>query len=129
VLPGSLRGEVRDFWANWISEERVILAPRTWVLDVTNALWRLAAQNGGAISEDQATEALDYLLDLPVQLYDVEAHAMEMWREVMLRMRVTSAYDASYLLTALQSDAELWTCDPKIAEQAGRAEFVRFLRR
>jgi predicted nucleic acid-binding protein len=129
VLPGALRGEVRDFWTNWIAEERVILAPRSWVLDVTNALGRLASRNGGGIGQEQATEALDYLLDLPVALYDIEAHAMEMWREVMVGMGVTSAYDASYVLAALQSDAELWTCDPRIAEQVGRAEFVRFLRR
>ena len=128
VLPGALRAEVRDFWTNWIAEERVILAPRSWVLDVTNALGRLASMDGGGLDREQATDALDYLLDLPVQLYDVEAHAMEMWREVMVGMNVASAYDACYILTAMQSDAELWTCDPKIAEQVGSAEFVRFVR-
>ena len=128
VLPGAVRAEVRDYWTNWIAEERVILAPRSWVLDVTNALGRLASLNGDGLDPYQATDALDYLLDLPVQLYDAEAHAMEMWREVMVGMQIASAYDACYILTAMQSDAELWTCDPKIAEQVGSAEFVRYVR-
>jgi predicted nucleic acid-binding protein len=129
VLPGALRADVRGFWTNWIAEERLILAPRCWVLDLTNAFGRLASQNGDGLPSDQATDALDYLLDLPVQLYDIEAHAKDLWRDVMLAMGVASAYDASYILTAMQSDAELWTCDPRFAEQVGSAEFVRFLRR
>jgi len=73
-------------------------------------------EHRGELSGPRAAEALDDLVDLPVDLYPLGPMAREIWR---LRADI-SAYDASYVTLAKHVDATLVTADRRLAKTASR---------
>ena len=63
------------------------------------------------ISADQAAQAHNDLLDLPLELWPYEVMATRVWR---LRANL-SAYDASYVAMAEAIDAPLLTLDRRLS--------------
>jgi len=127
VLPGPARGKAAALWARWIAEQRRILAPQLWVLEVTNGLWKLTRAASPLVDEPTAREALEYLLQLPVEFYNLERRALQLWDEVLNQMGITTAYDAAYVLTAMLHQADLWTCDRRLSAEAAGAGLVHLL--
>ncbi len=130
VLPGPARDKAQALWTRWIAGERRILAPQLWVLEITNGLWKLTWGASPLVDKPTAREALEYLLLLPVELYNLERRALQLWDEVLNKMGITTAYDAAYLLTAMLNQADLWTCDRRLfaeAEDSGLARAIHLL--
>lgn len=69
----------------------------------------------GALSEQQANDAVDDLLALPIVLYPAAPLLRRCWE---LRSNVT-AYDACYVALAEALDAALLTADAKLANAPG----------
>ncbi len=127
VIPHPVSEGVAAVWERWVREDRRIVAPRLWVWEVTNGLWRATLMARDTLPVDVAWESLEYLLALPVELQDVERHLERLWREVLTPRRVASAYDACYLVTARVEEAELWTCDQRLARSAQGTGIVRLV--
>lgn len=72
---------------------------------------------GGLISSDQAAQAHNDLVDLPIDLFPYEPLAQRVWQ---LRRNLTS-YDAAYVALAEILDAPLITVDRRLAGAAGIA--------
>lgn len=127
VLPGPSHDRALELWAQWAEEERRIIAPQLWLLEVTNAFWKLHTAATPMLRAETAREALGYVLQLPVELYNLDRRIMQLWDEVLVRGRVSSAYDAAYVLTAVVNQAELWTCDRRLHQEAAGACPVHLL--
>lgn len=118
VIPHAVSEGVAEVWERWVREGWRVVAPRLWVWEVTNGLWRSTLIERERLPVDVAWESLEYLLALPVELQDVERYLGRMWREVLMPRRVASVYDACYVVTAMVEEAELWTCDQQLALSA-----------
>lgn len=100
-------------------DERLSRAPATLhtphllEIEVAQALRRYVA--AGIIPPGRAQEALQDLLDLPLNRYP---HELFLWRIWKLRHNLT-AYDAAYVALAEALGAPLVTCDRKIASASG----------
>ena len=81
-------------------------------VEVASALRRLVAQ--GIVSESIARESLDDLTSLDLQRHAHEPMLDRIWA---LRKNL-SAYDATYVALAEVLDAELITCDRRLARTA-----------
>lgn len=127
VLPGPSHDRALEVWAGWAADDRRIIAPQLWLLEVANALWRLQAGSPPVLTAGTAREALEYVLQLPVELYNLDQRIRQLWDEVLVGRRVSTAYDAAYVLTAVANQAELWTCDRRLSQEAAGACPVHLL--
>ncbi|GGU40579.1 type II toxin-antitoxin system VapC family toxin [Lentzea flava] len=88
-------------------------APQLLTAESLHVLRKLAQR--GLITDAQAEEALDNLLDAPITLIDHPPLVRRAWE---LR-HAASAYDALYLALAEQLDVPLVTCDARLAGASG----------
>jgi len=103
-------------WREWTRQRRRFLAPELLGYEVTNVLHRYVLS--GELTEAEADEALDILLDFDISLLvDPEFHilAIRLAREHSL----AATYDAHYLAVARSFGAELWTADRRLANAVG----------
>jgi predicted nucleic acid-binding protein len=82
-------------------------------VEVTQVLRRYA--HAESLTDQRAREALDDLLDFPIERY---AHAALLPRAWELRHNLT-AYDAVYVALAEALSAPLLTCDSRLAAASG----------
>jgi predicted nucleic acid-binding protein len=120
-----LRGPAADAVEREIAAARFELhVPHLLDLEVLSAVRRRVAR--AEVSESRGAEAIEDLLDLPVQRH---AHTLLAWRIWELRENL-SAYDASYVALAevLAGDgARLLTADARLARAARDHSTVRVL--
>ena len=88
-------------------------APQLLTAESLHVLRKLVLR--GLLTEEQAKEALDNLLDVPIALIDHPPLARRAWE---LR-HMASAYDALYLALAEQLEVPLVTCDARLAGASG----------
>jgi len=89
-----------------------LIAPTLLPYEVTNAIRR--RWSGGVTSVEQATQALENLAALNIELFQWAILADRVW---VLRGSITS-YDASYVALAEIMDCPLLTADAKLAAMA-----------
>ena len=98
---------------------QTLLAPDLLRVEVLSVVRRHLA--AGALSAQQANDAVDDLLALPITLCPTPALLRRCWE---LRSNVT-AYDACYVALAETLDIALLTADAKLANAPGtRCSFV-----
>lgn len=88
-------------------------APQLLTAESLHVLRKLTRR--GLLTEEQAKEALDNVLDVPIALIDHLPLARRAWE---LR-HAASAYDALYLALAEQLEVPLVTCDARLAGASG----------
>jgi predicted nucleic acid-binding protein len=96
----------------WVAERLAgvdVYAPALMPFECANIIRR--HELAEMISADQAAQAHNDLLDLPLELWPYEAMATRVWR---LRANL-SAYDASYVAMAEAIDAPLLTLDRRLS--------------
>ncbi len=92
--------------------------PHLCLSEVSQALRSLA--RGGVISPDQGAEAIALLQEFGAVRHGADPFLARVWD---LRQALT-AYDALYVALAETLDADLVTCDAKIARASGHAARV-----
>jgi predicted nucleic acid-binding protein len=110
---------VGDRLAETLSAAGPVRAPHVLDVEVLSALRRLTAAR--VLAEDRALDALDDLVELPIERYPATALVPRMWE---LRSTHT-AYDAAYVALAEALDVPLLTADAELARSHGhRAEIT-----
>jgi predicted nucleic acid-binding protein len=119
VLAVLLADDPAADWAQSVLSGSRLNAPHLMPAEVTNRLRRAVAH--GEISPSAGGDAVDDLLDLPIDLHPFEPLAGRVWE---LRGAVT-AYDAWYVALAEVLDCPLATLDARLSRAAGpRCTFV-----
>ena len=113
VIEGPVSAKVEKCWSDWIDEDRNICAPRLWLNEITSVLHKIVSLN--SIDKDHATEALEKLLGLGVELYTEDADSCRRAFTWASLMNQRQAYDGFYLALAEQLQAEFWTADRRMA--------------
>ena len=128
VLDASAAVEILLFTAIGQPEaERLLLngeqihAPHLLDVEVGQALRKLAAR--GEITSERARDALADLTDFPIERH---AHDLLLERAWQLRDNVTF-YDGAYIALAELLDAEVLTCDARLARSPGIEARIRVL--
>lgn len=116
VVVDPLSEKVDALWTGWIHEGMRVCAPRLWLNETTSALHKIFMQK--LISETRAQEALEALLSLSVELFDVDAEACRAAFRWATRLNQYQAYDGFYLALAEQLNATFWTTDQRLVNRA-----------
>jgi predicted nucleic acid-binding protein len=99
-------------WRGWRRAHALLLAPPHFRLEVANALLR-----GQRQPPEVVARALELLFDTGVSIADRGLDGVKESLELASRHGLT-AYDASYLQLALDTDAEIATLDRDLARAA-----------
>lgn len=100
------------------------LVPSLWPYEVTNMF--LMAERRGRISEDDVALALESLAAMPIDLRPATTMPDALGLTVLARQHRLSAYDASYLETAVRTRSRLATLDRDLRRAAERAGVALF---
>lgn len=113
VLPGEASERTLSLRDRAVRELslRLLVPPLFWC-EVPNALW--VAVNRGRLDQHQATAALETLLDFRFEVHMPDPIGC---LSTALRHSIT-AYDASYLQLAIETQSALWTLDGRQAAAA-----------
>jgi predicted nucleic acid-binding protein len=109
------RSRARTRIRDWIESGDSLHAPTLTRYEVANALTRLIA--AGMFPADRLDDVWRGLRQLPIRYHPLAGREEELVR-VALRLGRSSAYDAAYLVLALDLGAELWTFDGPLARNA-----------
>ncbi|MEO8208815.1 MAG: type II toxin-antitoxin system VapC family toxin [Chloroflexota bacterium] len=103
---------IRSAWESWIDQDRLILAPALFWLEVANALLR-----GQKLPASDVALRLDGLEAAGLETADRGAQGAREAIELAARHGLT-VYDAAYLSLAIEVDGELATRDVALARAA-----------
>lgn len=116
VAGGPLSEQIDARWQGWINEAVSVCAPRMWLNETTSVLHKIFKQN--LVSEEQSREALEALLNLSIDFYEVDADACRQAFQWATRLDQHQAYDGFYLALAELLDASFWTTDQRLVNRA-----------
>ncbi len=117
--------EARALWAEWDRRGVARVAPTLWGYEVASVVRKYGQR--GTLTPDEEAEALDLLLNLPVQVVDMWPYHREAWA-LARDLDMTVAYDAHYLLLAQALSVEFWTGDKRLWNAVrGRFGWVRWI--
>ena len=114
LQPGHPR--VLDLWREWLDSARRLFAPSLLVYEVTNALYRSARASG--VGPAPLATSLEELALMEIELI-TDAPLSRRAAEIAWTLELPAVYDAYYLAVAERLEAELWTCDQKLARTVG----------
>jgi predicted nucleic acid-binding protein len=103
--------KARARWEQWRNEDAEIVAPSLLFHEVTSTLRNKVYR--GVMVYDEATEALEALLSLPITVIEVPNRHERAW-ELATRFSRPSAYDANYLVVAEAMECAFWTADRRL---------------
>ena len=101
--------------------DEAIAAPQLLILECLQVMHRFEGK--GALTSLDATEMVDDLMDVDVDLYDHRLVAKRVWE---LRANLT-AYDAAYVALAELLGVALVTTDAKLANAPGHGVAVELI--
>jgi len=116
--------DVHRQFVTWIESDTDLHAPLLVWYEVASGIAQLVFDK--KLPEDSVGERLERLGDLPVTAHPLEDRARPV--EIAIRLKTRKAYDAAYLALAEHLQAELWTLDAKLVNNASASGFpVRLL--
>lgn len=119
AAPEEQSEEVAELWEGWELAGVRILAPALIWYEVTSVIRN--RHQRGLLLDEEATDALDLLLALPViDVTGEELHRTAYRLAAELGELVT--YDCHYLAVAVLNSCHLWTADRKMYRLAGQLQ-------
>jgi len=111
AVPEDGSAHVERLWEEWSAQECEVVAPALLWYEVTSVLRNRAHR--GALEIDEAKEALDTLLGLPVAIVSPPDLHQTAW-ELATVLNQPAAYDAHYLAVAQSLGCPFWTADGRL---------------
>ena len=116
--------EVHRQFVDWIESDTDLHAPVLIWYEVVSGIAQLVFDK--KLPRDSVHERLERLRDLPVKGHLLQDRARPV--EIAVRLGTRKAYDAVYLALAEHLQADLWTLDAKLVNNASASGFpVRLL--
>lgn len=111
----ALQKERASEFFNLIQAASVVLAPDTYISEVTNVFWKY--RKFQQFTDEICLKGIEFCLNL----VDVYLDSKDLWREAYTAgvKHQSSTYDMFYLAAARQNSARLLTLDKKLREVAG----------
>ena len=106
-------------WTHLLSSTVNIFAPGLWAYETTSVIRKL--YSFGKITEGEAQMALNILDQMPIQLISSDLPLRQAALSWATRLGQKSAYDSFYMATAEKLEANLWTADQALANNAHQA--------
>ena len=103
--------QAETLWAQWISENREIVAPYLLAFEVTSVIRTKVHRQ--VISSDAGDQAFDAVHTQGVKLLHPDGLHQRAW-ELAKRFNRPQAYDSHYLALAEMLSLELWTADKRL---------------
>ena len=103
-------------WTRLISSGLQFWAPGLWVYETTSVIRKLNALK--KITTEQAGKALVILDQMPIQWITEDLQLRQAAFKWATQLRQKAAYDGFYVAAAEQLNAELWTADQALANNA-----------
>lgn len=116
VLGMPFAEDIRKRWQSWIDQDIQIFVPCLWANEVTSAIHKVLMQGG--VSEAKALEALQAVQSLGVHIHSQDAEMCLSAFNWATRLGQLAAYDSFYLALAESLQAEFWTADKRLVDQA-----------
>jgi predicted nucleic acid-binding protein len=116
-----------QLWAKWQVDDAEISAPSLWQYEVTSVLHRLL--HSGQLTTEEAQQLLETAMAFEVQSVEVDEALCAKAFEWATRLQTAPAYDSFYLALAERLQAEFWTGDRRLANnaQSHGAAWVRWI--
>jgi predicted nucleic acid-binding protein len=119
VVDSNLSQLATRVWSHLLSTTVNIFAPGLWAYETTSVIRKLYSV--GKITEEEAQKALIILDQMPIQLISSDLSIRQAALIWATRLGQKAAYDSFYLATAEKIDAEFWTADQALANNARQA--------
>jgi predicted nucleic acid-binding protein len=103
-------------WLQFSSSGIMFYAPHLWIYETTSVIRKFYAF--GTITKTEAESALILLDQLQVRFVPDDLGLRKSALSWATRLRQKAAYDGFYLAAAEQLDAELWTADQALVNNA-----------
>ena len=120
----------RDEWMDYVLKVQDTLldkgaqAPSLWPTEITNVL--LQAQKRGRITQEDALDFLDQLASLPIQVEPPTPRSRLNRLYLIAQENRLTAYDAAYLILAMESNLPLATLDTDLLNAMEAVGVERF---
>lgn len=103
--------QAETLWAQWVSQDREIVAPYLLAFEVTSVI--RAKVHREVISSESGDRAFDAVHGLGVKLLHPDDLHRRAW-QLAKRFNCPQAYDSHYLALADSLGLELWTADERL---------------
>jgi predicted nucleic acid-binding protein len=118
LLPNPLQQRARKQVENWLQQGVRLVAPVLWIYELTSAVAK--SVQAGELEEEESRRLIPLIHGFPIDLIGQD-HRLSLaalaWSR---RLRRANAYDSAYLALAEALQAELWTVDRRLANNAGQ---------
>ncbi|WP_304224960.1 type II toxin-antitoxin system VapC family toxin [Gracilinema caldarium] len=110
----ALEREHSKIFLEKVKNSSVVLAPDTFVSEVTNVFWKY--KKFQQFTDDVCIAGIEFCINL----VDIFVDSKELWREAYLEgiKNNSSPYDMFYLVVARRNVAKILSCDKKLFEIA-----------
>lgn len=103
-------------WSTWQASGAAIVAPALWHYEITSVIHRL--MHLGELTDLEAREALETALSFEVQTIEADELLCKQAFIWATRLATAPAYDGFYLAVTEQLNAEFWTGDKRLVNNA-----------
>lgn len=118
VLPLPYSSRAQSRLGDWFGEDRRVLAPLLWEYEILSALRK--AESLGIVTAERVDKCTRELWALDVERVPPSPDLHSLALQWSRRLGQSKAYDGQYLAAAQWAEADLWTADARLAEQARR---------
>jgi predicted nucleic acid-binding protein len=118
VLDTKLNEQIDTVWEFWRDHQASLYVPGLWLNEVTSVIHRIHML--GEISEEKATDALNAVLGLDIEVVpETDKMCLSAFKWAS-RLGQHASYDGFYLALSEDLEAEFWSADQRLVNRSNQ---------